>query len=383
MDKPLSRPAIVFTLAITLVEMALLLLLLANVAPTGPAAFQEQAPYSTYLPPEVWERPVVRAARWLFFLPALVLIPMVLIHLAGLIRWLTLGRQATPPQPPANLWAMRAATALRQQATAPTAPTQPARSPSASDLTSGEPAWSEEPMVLRFDVHLRTQHAILLTAVFLAALTGFPQAFPDWPTSQWWIAFWGGVESARTVHRVAAMAMDFTLFYYLLYLARDALAVQRRLPRAMLLTGKDLQDMGHTLRFVLGREQWDPSFERFGYRQKMDYWMVAVTLPLMSLTGLMQVHPDIALRFLPPLLLALSVVVHRNWAIFFLGYLFITHFHHVHLAPLTFPWDPSIFTGRMPVGRYRRLHPLDNSPVLEASATEVGDFRRQEAPSDG
>lgn len=355
MDKPLSRPAIVFTLAITLVETALLWALLANIAPTGPALFQEQAPYNTYLPPEVWEHPLVRSARWLFFLPTLLLIPMVLIHLAGLIRWLTLSRQATPPE----------------------------QSPSASDLTSGESTWSEEPMVLRFDVHLRTQHVILLTAVFLAALTGFPQAFPDWPTSQWWIVFWGGVESARTVHRVAAMAMDFTLFYYLLYLAHDALAVQKRLPRAMLPTGKDLQDMGHTLRFVLGREQRDPSFERFGYRQKMDYWMVAVTLSLMSLTGLMQVHPDVALRFLPSLLLALSVVIHRNWAIFFLGYVFITHFHHVHLAPLTFPWDPSIFTGRMPVSRYRRLHPLDNAPVLEAPATETGNSRWQEAPSDG
>lgn len=305
----MRRLAFIIGLGLLAIEALALAGLAAQLFPTGPAPFQRDVFYSAFLSGDEGTHPLVGAVRWGFFLLAVgVLLPALGGTALGLWRWRRLLQAATKGEE---------------------------RTPS--------------PGAARFDLHQRTQHILLLSSITVLALTGLPQGFPDWPTSQWWLALWGSALSARTMHRVAATALDFAILYHLVYLAGRAF-VEGHLATTMLPTRQDLRELWHTLRFLLGREGRGPAFGRFSYRQKLDYWVVAVCAPALSITGLGMVHADLVPQVLSPLALALSVAVHRSLAAFFLGYLVVVHLHHVHLAPEVFPFNPSMFTGSLPTG---------------------------------
>ncbi len=218
--------------------------------------------------------------------------------------------------------------------------------------------------VVRFSKHQRAQHFIMMASVMILVFTGMPQKFFDFPASQWMINFWGGLDSARTIHHVAGFAMIFSALYHGAYLVYTIAVLRRPVPTWILPSLKDFRDFFQNTAYYLGVGKEKPKFGRFSYFEKFDYWAVFWGVPVMGFTGLILMFPLIATRILPGVSVPVATIAHSDEALLCAGWIFVVHFYNAHLAPHIFPFNKSIFTGRVTEKRYQREHPLEYQQIV-------------------
>jgi formate dehydrogenase gamma subunit len=215
---------------------------------------------------------------------------------------------------------------------------------------------------VRFSVRQRVEHFSVMTLFLLLAITGFPQKFYD---SGWALAVvnaMGGVEVARLIHRVSGILFAvFTVVH--LSIAAVGLATGRARP-TMIPARKDFTDAIRTLRYYMGATEVHPRFDRFDYKQKFEYWGLVLGGFLMIVTGFILYFPVWFTRFLPGEIVPASKVAHSNEGLMAFLVVITWHVYNAHLAPEVFPFDKSIFTGKVSMDRMRHEHPIE----LELSA---------------
>ncbi|MCX7055116.1 MAG: hypothetical protein NTU56_13090, partial [Proteobacteria bacterium] len=94
-----------------------------------------------------------------------------------------------------------------------------------------------------------------------------------------------------------------------------------------------------------------PSLDRWSYWEKFDYLAVFWGVGMIGVSGLMLWYPDFFTKFLPGWALNAAYIIHSDEALLATGFIFLFHFFHTHLRPESFPMDPVIFTGSMPLHR--------------------------------
>lgn len=218
--------------------------------------------------------------------------------------------------------------------------------------------------VLRFSPHQRAQHFLMMTAVIILVLTGMPQKFFEWPISQWMINIWGGLDRARTVHHVAGILMFIAAGYHLLYLLYTILVLKRPVPVWMFPNLKDFKDFFQTVAFYFGVSSEKPRYGRYSYLEKFDYWAVFWGVPIMGVTGLLLMYPLLATRHLPGVVIPVATIMHSDEAVLASGWLLTVHFYNAHLAPNVFPFNKSIFTGRIPEHLYAEEHAIEYEEMM-------------------
>jgi cytochrome b subunit of formate dehydrogenase len=227
----------------------------------------------------------------------------------------------------------------------------------------------------RFDIHQRLQHIGLALSFLLLVLTGFPLKFPNAGISQWWVAFWGGVEVTRTAHRVGAWAMVMVGVYHVLYLMFNVLVQHKAFPVKMIPSLKDAKDFGHDLAYSLGLRRDRPQYDRYDWRQKFDYWAIFWGVPVMAGSGFILMFPVFVSRHLPGWLVPAALVAHSDEAMLALTWIFVVHMFFSHLAPGSFPANTSIFTGRVSKEKYQKEHPVEYARMTEPDDSERADVR--------
>jgi len=226
------------------------------------------------------------------------------------------------------------------------------------------PAPSPHRSIVRFDAHQRAQHFIMMSSVLLLCLTGMPQKFSSFGFSQWLIGVFGGLDTARAIHRFAGFAMIFSSVYHLAYLAYTWVVLKRPIPVWMIPTPKDALDFFQTVAYHLHLVKEKPQFGRFSYVEKFDYWAVFWGVPIMAGTGLILMYPLVATGILPGVAVPVATIAHSDEAVLASGWLLTVHFYNAHLAPHIFPFNRSIFTGRVEEHRYAEEHPLEYDHII-------------------
>ena len=102
-----------------------------------------------------------------------------------------------------------------------------------------------------------------------------------------------------------------------------------------------------------------PKFDRFTYWEKFDYLAVFWGVAMIGLSGLMLWFPGFFAKLLPGWVLNAAYIIHSDEALLATGFIFLFHFFHTHLRPEAFPMDPVIFTGSMPLERFKEERPLE------------------------
>lgn len=217
----------------------------------------------------------------------------------------------------------------------------------------------KEECVVRFDVHQRVQHVLMFTSFLTLAFTGLPQKFHAWDASQWWIATLGGLEMVQSVHRAAAMVMLFDCVYHGLYLTYTVLIRRHFAPLQMIPMPKDFFDALQMFKYYLGLADEKPRFGRFSYLEKFDYWAVFWGILIIGGSGLVLLFPVQVSQILPGGIVPVALAAHSDESLLAVGWIFIVHFFYAHFAPAIFPFNPSIFTGRVSKQRYAEEHPLE------------------------
>ncbi|HLB11887.1 MAG TPA: hypothetical protein VJO15_02915 [Dehalococcoidia bacterium] len=218
--------------------------------------------------------------------------------------------------------------------------------------------------IVRFDIHQRAQHLVMMTTFLILALTGLPQKFHELGVSQWLITSLGGLERVQFIHHTAAWVLLVDCTYHLLYISHTILIRQRLEPLLMVPSPKDIQDMGRTILHWFGFSTEKPKSDRFSYLEKFDYWAVFWGIAIIGGSGLIMMFATFFTRFLPGGIIPAANAAHSDEAVLAVGWIFLVHIVRSHLYPGIFPANPSIFTGQVPIDRYQEEHPLEFQRLL-------------------
>lgn len=227
-----------------------------------------------------------------------------------------------------------------------------------------------EDTLIRFSVTARLEHVAVMTLFTLLAFTGFPQKFPDTGWALWIVWLFGSVETLHLVHRVSGVLFSVLA---IVHGSRASLGfLAGRIRPTMVPVRRDFQDAIQTLRYYLGLTDHHAKFDRYDYRQKFEYWGLVLGGLVMIATGLLLYFPVLATRWLPGQLIPVAKVAHSNEGLMAFLVVITWHIYNAHLAPGIFPFDTTIFTGRISRHRMEEEHPLELQRMQGASADDRG-----------
>jgi formate dehydrogenase subunit gamma len=212
--------------------------------------------------------------------------------------------------------------------------------------------------LVRFSVRQRVEHVVMMTSFTLLALTGFPQKFYQASWAHDLSQLFGGVVTMRYVHRV------FGVLFTLLVLGHFAVGLwalaQRKVELKVIVPWKkDFQDAITMLRYYLGATREHPRFDRFDYRQKFEYWGLVMGAVIMIVTGFVLMYPVAVAQALPGQVLPAAKIAHSSEGLMAFLVVILWHIYNAHLNPDVFPFDKTIFTGRISRERMVKEHPLE------------------------
>lgn len=217
--------------------------------------------------------------------------------------------------------------------------------------------------IVRFTPLQRAEHAGVMLLFAVLALTGLPQKFFDQQWAAALMTWLGGVDNARWVHRAAGVLFTAVLVFHL---GRMALLVARgRMQLTLVPVKQDFRDAVITLRYYFGVSPEQARFDRFDYRQKFEYWGLVLGALVVVVTGFVLLYPATVTRFLPGELVPAAQVAHSYEGLMAFLVVIVWHIYNAHLNPDVFPFDTSIFTGRISRSRLRHEHPLEYERVIQ------------------
>ena len=122
--------------------------------------------------------------------------------------------------------------------------------------------------------------------------------------------------------------------------------------RSLWFNKKDAKDFVGTLKWFFGLGP-RPEYGRWTYWEKFDYMAVFWGVGVIGLSGLILWFPELFTKILPGWFINVAMIIHSDEALLAVGFIFTIHFFNTHLRPESFPLDPVIFTGLVPLDEYK------------------------------
>ncbi len=217
--------------------------------------------------------------------------------------------------------------------------------------------------VKRFNGRQRLEHVSVMLLFIILCVTGLPQKFFPAGWAETLILWMGGIDRVRWIHRAAGLA--FTLLTFVHLTTAIGLVMTGRSKLSMVPTRQDFVDAITTLRYYLGVSDLKAKFGRFDYRQKFEYWGLVLGAVIVIVTGMVLFFPLQVTRFLPGELIPAAKLAHGNEALMAFLVVILWHIYNAHLSPDVFPFDTSIFTGKVSRERMEHEHPLEWAEIEE------------------
>jgi len=214
--------------------------------------------------------------------------------------------------------------------------------------------------IQRFGLQFRIQHIVLFTTTIALVITGIPMwclGKPGYSWSQGVVQAFGSIEIIRFIHRVAGVGLIAVSVYHLFYTISTRQG--RREFIELLPRLKDVTDLVKNILYFIGLRKERPSFDRFTYFEKFDYWAVYWGCVIMIGSGLVLWFDrfyEVHFSWFP---YELAAEIHADEAILAAVVLFTWHFYNVHLNPSRFPYSGLWWHGRISREEMMREHPLE------------------------
>jgi cytochrome b subunit of formate dehydrogenase len=222
---------------------------------------------------------------------------------------------------------------------------------------------------VRFKPLYRALHACMIVSFITLALTGLSLKFSYTAWASHLSHLLGGFQTAGFIHRSAAVLM-FTTFVVHLW---DVVQQKRRRriswramlfgADSMLLTLQDLREFLATMKWFVGAGP-RPSYGRWTYWEKFDYFAVFWGITVIGATGLTLWFPIFFTRLVPGWFINVATIIHSDEALLATGFIFTIHFFNTHLRPEKFPMDTTVFTGHMPLAELKRDKPREYEEMV-------------------
>ncbi len=215
---------------------------------------------------------------------------------------------------------------------------------------------SDNNYIVRFTLNERIQHFLLFISITLLLISGFALKYADTSFGQFFIRLEGGFQARGIIHRIGAVILIFVTFYHFIYVLFTKRGQEQF--REMFLTVKDWTDFKQSLSYRLGSTNEPPLYGRYSYRQKLQYWLVAIATFSMEITGLMLWFHNESIAILSHHILNIVYVIHSYESTLIFTLIVIWHLYDIHIAS-HFPMDPVWLTGKISIKRLKKEHPLE------------------------
>ncbi len=227
-----------------------------------------------------------------------------------------------------------------------------------------------ERLYRRFTTFERTLHLVMLLSFFVLAITGMILKFSFMGWAQTLADVLGGFSTTGVLHRLAAIALITVFVIHLV----DAYNRKRGSGRSwkefifsdtsLIFNKTDAREFIQSVKWFLGRGE-RPSYGRFTYWEKFDYFAVFWGVAIIGSTGLCLWFPEFFTLILPGWTVNVATIVHSDEALLAVAFIFTIHFFNTHFRPDKFPMDPVIFTGRVTVEELKHDKPREYEQLLQ------------------
>ncbi len=224
--------------------------------------------------------------------------------------------------------------------------------------------------IVRFDVKQRVEHFVTMVVFTLLCLTGLPQKFYTAGWAHALVTVFGGIDFTRALHRACGVILALSTVFH--FAGAIGTIAARRTRLAMVPAKQDFTDAIGTLRYYLGVADRAPPFDRSDYRMKFEYWGLVAGNVIMVLTGFVLYFPTWATRLLPGQFIPAAKVAHSNEGLMAFLVITVWHIYNAHLNPDVFPFDTTIFTGKISRERMLHEHPLELARMEGRPVAELG-----------
>jgi cytochrome b subunit of formate dehydrogenase len=230
-----------------------------------------------------------------------------------------------------------------------------------------------EPGIRRFRKIDRVNHAIIIVSFFGLTLTGMPLLFSDQPWAAVLAGLFGGAHAAGVFHRLFAVMLmcNFAVHFagVVNRIRKHSLKKVVFGPNSLLPRWRDVTDFAHMLRwfFTGGRK---PTFDKWTYWEKFDYWAEIFGTSIIGFTGLMLWFPNTFSHLMPGWMFNVASIVHGYEALLAVGFIFTIHFFNANLRPEKFPVDTVMFTGYMSEHEFKEERGAEYERVVAAGELE-------------
>ncbi|WP_456386418.1 formate dehydrogenase subunit gamma [Desulfolithobacter sp.] len=213
--------------------------------------------------------------------------------------------------------------------------------------------------IIRLNSQERLQHLLTFATFFILVITGFMLKIPET-----WILKLGETgkvifEYRGLLHRISGAVMIIASLAHVWYIITNPDG--RSFLRDMIPCFKDAKDMVQNLAYYLGMRKEPPEFDRFDYREKMEYWALVAGTIIISTTGVLLWTEEYWSTFV----LDLSILIHGMEAILATLAIIVWHFYTVHYKPGKFPGSRVWIDGKMPLHELKEEHPLQFTKMVE------------------
>ncbi len=218
----------------------------------------------------------------------------------------------------------------------------------------------------RLTLMQRWQHGLLAISFTTLILTGLPLHFSKVPWLQSLYGLIGGITVARPIHRIAAVGLICVWTWHVVDLLfrwrkqRFALKAMSMLPNK-----KDAHDFVASSKYYFGMSKVEPKYDRFQFRQKLDYLAEYWGVPVMVLSGFLLWFPIYWGNRLPEQALSIAIVAHGWEATLAFLAIILWHLYNEHFNPDTFPANKVWYKGTMTREEMEREHPLELERILK------------------
>ena len=154
--------------------------------------------------------------------------------------------------------------------------------------------------------------------------------------------------------------VSFWHMFYILFTREGRREFWELLPRI-----KDFKDFFQNVRYFLGLTKEKPKFGRYSYVEKFDYWAVYWGMVIMVSTGSILWFHNFFLGILPKFVIDIAKEAHSDEAMLATLAIVIWHWYNAHFNPEVFPFNPTIFTGKISKERMLKEHPLEYEKIMK------------------
>jgi formate dehydrogenase subunit gamma len=238
--------------------------------------------------------------------------------------------------------------------------------------------------IQRFSFWQRVEHSAGMILFLVLAFTGLPQEFSQQHWASWSILVMGGIERVRWIHRYAGILFAALVAVHLAIVLFQVST--RRVRATMVVTRKDFLDAIAMMRYYLRLSDEAPRFDRFDYRQKFEYWGLIIGSAIMIVTGFMLFFPVETARILPGQVIPAALLMHGREGLLAFLIVITWHLYNAHFSPESFPFDASIFTGKVSRERVEKEHSLEYARLVakgELKEEPSPEATREESPAAG